>query len=165
MFSLQMECPDEDDVAIHSSRYKADWFAQFRAVLWRAWLEIMREPTLIRVRLMQVTVRYNSSNQPASNTFRVMSRHNDSTIPLSTLFRGMAPHNDSPTSISTLFRVMVTHNDSTIPVSTLFRGIVRDNNTNASYSDESRPDKWRVLLGTVVCKSYIIIVYFHYMLR
>ncbi|XP_060528288.1 ABC transporter G family member 5-like [Cylas formicarius] len=35
------------------SPYKASWFAQFRAVLWRSWLSIIKEPLLMRVRLMQ----------------------------------------------------------------------------------------------------------------
>lgn len=33
--------------------YKAGWCAQFRAVLWRSWLSVMKEPMLIKVRLLQ----------------------------------------------------------------------------------------------------------------
>ncbi|KAF7270964.1 hypothetical protein GWI33_016096 [Rhynchophorus ferrugineus] len=35
------------------SPYKASWCAQFRAVLWRSWLSILKEPLLVRVRLLQ----------------------------------------------------------------------------------------------------------------
>nr|BDX53024.1 White [Dorcus rectus] len=33
--------------------YKASWCAQFRAVLWRSWLSVMKEPLLIKVRVIQ----------------------------------------------------------------------------------------------------------------
>uniref|UniRef100_A0ABD2VRE1 ABC membrane transporter n=1 Tax=Trichogramma kaykai TaxID=54128 RepID=A0ABD2VRE1_9HYME len=33
--------------------YKASWFEQFRAVLWRSWISIVKEPILIKVRLLQ----------------------------------------------------------------------------------------------------------------
>ncbi|XP_064110932.1 protein white-like [Macrobrachium nipponense] len=36
------------------SPYKASWCSQFSAVLWRAWLEVIREPFLIRVRFFQL---------------------------------------------------------------------------------------------------------------
>ncbi|CAH0395501.1 unnamed protein product [Bemisia tabaci] len=35
------------------SPYKASWWAQFEAVLWRSWLSIKKEPVLIKVRLLQ----------------------------------------------------------------------------------------------------------------
>ncbi|XP_030764169.1 ABC transporter G family member 36-like [Sitophilus oryzae] len=35
------------------SPYRASWCAQFRAVLWRSWLSILKEPLLVRVRLLQ----------------------------------------------------------------------------------------------------------------
>lgn len=35
------------------SPYKASWYAQFRAVMWRSWLSMKKEPVLIRVRLLQ----------------------------------------------------------------------------------------------------------------
>ncbi|CAK9815498.1 Protein white [Anthophora plagiata] len=35
------------------SPYKATWCEQFRAVLWRSWLSVMKEPILIKVRLLQ----------------------------------------------------------------------------------------------------------------
>ncbi|XP_070000443.1 protein white isoform X2 [Penaeus vannamei] len=34
--------------------YKASWCKQFRAVCWRSWLEVVREPFLIRVRFLQI---------------------------------------------------------------------------------------------------------------
>ncbi|XP_071526749.1 protein white-like isoform X2 [Panulirus ornatus] len=36
------------------SPYKASWGTQFKCVLWRSWLEIIREPILTRVRFLQV---------------------------------------------------------------------------------------------------------------
>ncbi|KAJ3643839.1 hypothetical protein Zmor_026525 [Zophobas morio] len=38
------------------SPYKASWWAQFRAVLWRSWLTVMKEPILIKVRLLQTII-------------------------------------------------------------------------------------------------------------
>ncbi|GAB6026310.1 hypothetical protein CHUAL_012516 [Chamberlinius hualienensis] len=35
------------------TRYKASWWAQFRAVLWRSWLTSMRDPHLLRARFFQ----------------------------------------------------------------------------------------------------------------
>ncbi|XP_063597672.1 protein white-like [Penaeus indicus] len=43
------ENPDDE-----SSPYKASWCKQFRAVSWRSWLEVVREPFLIRVRFLQI---------------------------------------------------------------------------------------------------------------
>nr|ACX61584.1 GH19653p [Drosophila melanogaster] len=37
--------------------YKATWFMQFRAVLWRSWLSVLKEPLLVKVRLIQTTMR------------------------------------------------------------------------------------------------------------
>ncbi|XP_037726195.1 protein white [Drosophila subpulchrella] len=36
--------------------YKATWFMQFRAVLWRSWLSVLKEPLLVKVRLIQTTM-------------------------------------------------------------------------------------------------------------
>ncbi|KAF2898580.1 hypothetical protein ILUMI_07594 [Ignelater luminosus] len=36
--------------------YKASWSAQFRAVLWRSWISIIKDPFLIKVRLLQTVV-------------------------------------------------------------------------------------------------------------
>lgn len=33
--------------------YKASWFAQFRALFWRSWLSTVREPLLLKVRIIQ----------------------------------------------------------------------------------------------------------------
>ncbi|XP_012258088.2 protein white isoform X2 [Athalia rosae] len=35
------------------SPYKASWCEQFRAVLWRSWLSVIKEPMLIKVRFLQ----------------------------------------------------------------------------------------------------------------
>jgi len=40
------------------SPYKASWCEQFRAVLWRSWLSVIKEPILIKVRLLQTIVRF-----------------------------------------------------------------------------------------------------------
>lgn len=40
----------------NKSPYKASWCAQFRAVVWRSWLSIIKEPLLVRVRLFQTIV-------------------------------------------------------------------------------------------------------------
>jgi hypothetical protein len=38
------------------SPYKASWWAQLRAVLWRSWISIIKEPILIKVRILQTLV-------------------------------------------------------------------------------------------------------------
>lgn len=40
------------------SLYKASWCEQFRAVLWRSWLSVIKEPILIKVRFLQTIVRF-----------------------------------------------------------------------------------------------------------
>lgn len=40
------------------SPYKASWCEQFHAVLWRSWLSVIKEPLLIKVRLLQTIVRF-----------------------------------------------------------------------------------------------------------
>lgn len=35
------------------SPYKASWWTQFKAVLWRSWLSVRKDPTLMKVRLLQ----------------------------------------------------------------------------------------------------------------
>ncbi|XP_026676530.1 protein white [Diaphorina citri] len=35
------------------SPYKANWWTQFKAVLWRSWLSVRKDPTLMKVRLLQ----------------------------------------------------------------------------------------------------------------
>lgn len=39
-----------------TSRYKASWWAQFKAVLWRSWISLIRDPMLIKVRFLQSLV-------------------------------------------------------------------------------------------------------------
>ncbi|KAF2358413.1 ABC-2 type transporter [Trinorchestia longiramus] len=43
-----------EEARVRRSPYRARWLTQFRCVLWRSWLEVTREPTLIRVRFFQV---------------------------------------------------------------------------------------------------------------
>lgn len=38
------------------SLYKASWWAQLRAVLWRSWISITKEPLLMKVRLLQTLI-------------------------------------------------------------------------------------------------------------
>jgi hypothetical protein len=38
------------------SPYRATWFEQFRAVQWRSFLSVIKEPMLIQVRLFQTIV-------------------------------------------------------------------------------------------------------------
>ncbi|PNF26870.1 hypothetical protein B7P43_G16260 [Cryptotermes secundus] len=38
---------------VHRSPYKASWWAQLRAVFWRSWISIIKEPLLIKVRILQ----------------------------------------------------------------------------------------------------------------
>lgn len=35
------------------SPYKASWYAQFKAVFWRSWISVWKEPVLIKVRMLQ----------------------------------------------------------------------------------------------------------------
>ncbi|GIY38002.1 protein white [Caerostris extrusa] len=39
-----------------ASRYRASWISQFRAVLWRSWISLIRDPMLIKVRFIQSVV-------------------------------------------------------------------------------------------------------------
>lgn len=41
----------------HSGDYRATWWTQFYAVLWRSWLSVLKEPMLVKVRLLQTMVR------------------------------------------------------------------------------------------------------------
>ncbi|KAJ6645413.1 Protein white [Pseudolycoriella hygida] len=36
--------------------YRATWWTQFRAILWRSWLNVLKEPLLVRVRLIQTVM-------------------------------------------------------------------------------------------------------------
>lgn len=36
--------------------YRASWWTQLRAILWRSWLTVLKEPLLVRVRLIQTVV-------------------------------------------------------------------------------------------------------------
>lgn len=37
-------------------KFRVSWWAQFRAILWRSWLTVLKEPMLVRVRLLQTFV-------------------------------------------------------------------------------------------------------------
>lgn len=39
-----------------SGGYRASWWTQFIAILWRSWLSVLKEPMLVKVRLLQTTV-------------------------------------------------------------------------------------------------------------
>ena len=39
-----------------SSPYKASWSQQFRALLWRNWMTVVREPLIMKVRITQAVV-------------------------------------------------------------------------------------------------------------
>lgn len=45
-----------ESMAERRSPYKANWIRQFRAVLWRSWISVIKEPILIKVRLLQSVV-------------------------------------------------------------------------------------------------------------
>merc|ERR1712142_468431 len=49
--------PDRSS-ASNSSRspYKASWGTQFRALMWRSWLSVIKEPLIVRVRILQTIV-------------------------------------------------------------------------------------------------------------
>jgi len=51
-------------VEVKRSPYKASWFAQFRAVLWRSVLTVLREPAILRAKAVQsiVSVSINVKN-------------------------------------------------------------------------------------------------------
>jgi hypothetical protein len=47
----------DDDVIVKKGVYKAGWFAQLAAVVWRSFLSVTREPLILKVRLFQTVVR------------------------------------------------------------------------------------------------------------
>ena len=59
---------EEELFLVDTSPYKASWWAQFRAVLWRSSLSVFKEPQLIKVRMLQTVVRIrpNGSNNAAN---------------------------------------------------------------------------------------------------
>ncbi|XP_063236423.1 protein white-like [Bacillus rossius redtenbacheri] len=48
--------PEAEVAQRRRSPYKASWWAQMRAVLWRSWLCAMKEPILIKVRILQTVM-------------------------------------------------------------------------------------------------------------
>lgn len=56
-----INCTKTEDNFVNSFKkeiyeYRATWFTQFRAILWRSWLNVLKEPFLVRVRLLQTVV-------------------------------------------------------------------------------------------------------------
>lgn len=47
---------DLEPVKIQRSPYKASWFAQLRAVMWRSFLSVRREPAVLKVKAFQTIV-------------------------------------------------------------------------------------------------------------
>lgn len=54
--SSQSQGLDLAPVEVKRSPYKASWFAQFRAVLWRSALTVLREPSILRAKGFQAIV-------------------------------------------------------------------------------------------------------------
>ncbi len=50
------EATNLNDSEIEMSLYKASWFIQFRALLWRSSLGVLREPMITSVRIIQTVV-------------------------------------------------------------------------------------------------------------
>lgn len=48
--------PNLEAIVGDSRGYRATWWTQFRAILWRSWLTVMKEPMMVRVRLIQTIV-------------------------------------------------------------------------------------------------------------
>ncbi|CAG0919855.1 unnamed protein product, partial [Notodromas monacha] len=46
----------DDEVVMKTGVYKAGWFAQLNAVVWRSFVSISREPLILKVRLFQTVV-------------------------------------------------------------------------------------------------------------
>jgi hypothetical protein len=45
-----------NDPVFKMSSYKANWFIQFRALLWRSFFGVLREPMITSVRIVQTVV-------------------------------------------------------------------------------------------------------------
>jgi hypothetical protein len=50
------EATDVNDSVFKMSLYKANWFIQFRALLWRSSVGVLREPMITSVRIVQTVV-------------------------------------------------------------------------------------------------------------
>jgi len=56
-FNSRTEVTDVNDSDVFKmSLYKADWFIQFKALLWRSSLGVLREPMITSVRIVQTVV-------------------------------------------------------------------------------------------------------------
>lgn len=57
--SLQKHANDYKLITVNGNGvegYRASWWTQFRAILWRSWSTVLKEPLLVRVRLLQTVV-------------------------------------------------------------------------------------------------------------
>lgn len=63
--------------------YRASWFTQFWAILWRSWLSVLKEPMLVKVRLFQTSV----SNFFLFSLFSAQGHSSDHICEYSIIFR------------------------------------------------------------------------------
>lgn len=57
LVKLASVVPEKNDKgSSKTSPYKASWGAQFRALMWRSWLSVIKEPLIVRVRILQSIV-------------------------------------------------------------------------------------------------------------
>lgn len=53
---LKQDNRDIDSIGKGMVRYRAGWFPQLRAIVWRSWISTLKEPLLIKVRLIQTVM-------------------------------------------------------------------------------------------------------------
>ncbi|CAG0919856.1 unnamed protein product, partial [Notodromas monacha] len=66
----------DDEVVMKTGVYKAGWFAQLNAVVWRSFVSISREPLILKVRLFQTVLPRNKEkecNMTFQNAFAVIN--------------------------------------------------------------------------------------------
>jgi len=54
---VEMDKTEYIDYTNGGYKYKASRFTQFKAILWRSCITVLKEPMLVKVRIMQTTVR------------------------------------------------------------------------------------------------------------
>ena len=69
------------------SPYKASWWSQMRAVLWRSWISILKEPLLIKVRILQTLVRIYFCQSTCSDMFTDRIRRNRANRTNATIYK------------------------------------------------------------------------------
>lgn len=62
-------------VITNCHRYRASWLTQLYAILWRSWLSVLKEPMLVKVRILQTTV--NIRNVIASDDVMIFGSLSD----------------------------------------------------------------------------------------